>query len=96
MDHCLLLIHSNEKTPITRQEWDRFFTAAQASGTSASGSEIGRMVILGDLHPALSYKHIAGYMRFGSADKQVILDLNALHSLVIHSGLVERGDLPKT
>ena len=96
MNQYLLLIHGNEKTPPTAEEWEGFFSAAKKSGTFKGGSEVGRTEIIGDTSSAVSTAHIVGYMRFDSDDKQKILELLKQHPVIIRGGSVELCELPKS
>jgi len=96
MNQYLLLIHGNEKTATTAEEWERFFDAAKESGTFEGGSEVGRREIIGDASSARSSAHIVGYMRFDSEDKRKILELLKQHPVVLHGGSVELCELPKS
>jgi len=96
MTQYLLLIQGNEKTGTTAEEWERFFVAAQESGTFKGGSEVGKREIIGAIDSACSSAHIVGYMRFDSGDKQKILALLKLHPVVLHGGSVELCELPKS
>ncbi len=96
MSDYILLIQGNEKTATTADEWDRFIAAALKSGAFRGGSEIGRREIVGDRQAARATDHIVGYMRFESADKQVLLELLQQHPVVVHGGSVELCELPKS
>ena len=96
MNEYILFIQGNEKTSTTADEWDRFFTSARESGVFRGGSEIGKRETVGDRQLARSSEHIVGYMRFDSADKQVLLELLKKHPVVLHGGSVELCELPKS
>ena len=96
MTEYLLLIHGNETTPTTADEWDRFFAAARASGTFRGGSEVGAREIVGGGATARSSDHIVGYMRFDSDDRAKLRALLQLHPVVLHGGTVELCELPKS
>lgn len=96
MTQYLLLIHGNEKTPSTGDEWERFFAAARQSGLFQGGSEVGTREVLGDTNSAKPSDHIVGYMRFDAGDKQQLLDLLKRHPVVLHGGSVELCELPKS
>ncbi len=96
MNEYLLLIHGNEKSATSAEEWERFFDAARNSGVFRGGSEVGKREFVGDHDSARSSDHIVGYMRFDSDDKQVILDLLKRHPVVLHGGTVELCELPKS
>jgi hypothetical protein len=96
MNEYLLLIHGNEKSATSADEWERFFDAAWTSGVFRGGSEVGKREFVGDQVSARSSAHIVGYMRFESDDKQVILSLLELHPVVLHGGTVELCELPKS
>lgn len=69
MKNYLLLIQDNAQGAISPEEWAAFFRAAEESGTFRGGSEIGERVLLGNQDESTSSNHIAGYMRFDSADR---------------------------
>jgi hypothetical protein len=96
MNEYLLLIHGNEKSATSAEEWEQFFCAARNSGVFQGGSEVGKREFVGDHDSAQSSDHIVGYMRFDSDDKQVILSLLELHPVVLHGGTVELCELPKS
>ncbi len=96
MTQYLLLIHGNEKTPSTSDEWKQFFAAARQSGLFQGGSEIGKREVLGDTNSAKPSDHIVGYMRFDADDKQRLLELLQRHPVVLHGGSVELCELPKS
>jgi hypothetical protein len=96
MTEYILLIHGNEKTPTTADEWDRFFAAARASGAFRGGSEIGAREIVGDGTPVRSSERIVGYLRFDSGDKAKLRELLQQHPVVLHGGSVELCELPKS
>ncbi len=96
MNEYILLIQGNEKTATSADEWDRFFVAARESGAFRGGSEIGKREVVGDRESARATEHIVGYMRFDSADKQVLLELLKKHPVVLHGGSVELCELPKS
>jgi hypothetical protein len=96
MNEYLLLIHGNEQSATSADEWERFFDAARNSGVFRGGSEVGKREFVGDQVSARSSAHIVGYMRFESDDKQVILSLLELHPVVLHGGTVELCELPKS
>jgi len=96
MNQYLLLIHGNQKTATTTEEWERFFIDAKESGMFKGGSEVGKRKILGDIASAGSSAHIVGYMRFDSRDEQKVLELLAQHPVVLHGGSVELCELPKS
>lgn len=96
MHEYLLLIHGNEKTASTAAEWDQFFSAAHASGAFAGGSEVGKRELIGDSASAHPSDHLAGYMRFDTADKAMLLELLKKHPVVLHGGTVELCELPKS
>src|SRR5690606_21932682 len=60
----LLLIHRSAKSTPAPDEWDSFFSRAQASGWFRGGSAIGQRLVLGEDGAAQSTTHIAGFMRF--------------------------------
>lgn len=96
MNEYLLLVHGNEQSATSADEWERFFDAAWTSGVFRGGSEVGKREFVGDQVSARSSAHIVGYMRFESDDKQVILSLLELHPVVLHGGTVELCELPKS
>ena len=96
MNEFILLIHGNEKTATTAEEWDRFFHAAHKSGAFCGGSEIGPREQIGDRESARSSEHIMGYMRFASGDKTMLLELLKEHPVVLHGGSVELCELSKS
>jgi hypothetical protein len=101
MTQYLLLIHGNEKTASTPDEWDQFFASARQRGLFQGGSEVGKREMLGDTQSAgsqsaLTSDHIVGYMRFDAEDKQQLLDLLKRHPVVLHGGSVELCELPNT
>lgn len=96
MTQYLLLIHGNEKTPSTGDEWERFFAAARQSGLFQGGSEVGKREVLGDTNSATSSDHIVGYMRFDAENKQQLLELLQQHPVVMHGGSIELCELPKS
>jgi len=94
MTQYLLLIHGNEKTATTAEEWGRFFAAARASGMFSGGSEVGAKEVIGDPAPGQASGHIAGYMRFDTPDKPALLALLQQHPVVLHGGTIELCELP--
>ena len=96
MHEYLLLIHGNEKTATTAAEWDQFFAAARASGAFRGGSEVGTRELVGHTASARPSDHLAGYMRFDTADKAMLLQLLKTHPVVLHGGTVELCELPKS
>ena len=60
MDQYILLIHGNEKTGTTAEEWERFFEAARATGTFKGGSKIGKRELVGDTESTRASYHIVG------------------------------------
>lgn len=95
MPQYILLIHSNQTSEPTTEQWDAFFAAAQQSGMFKGGSQIGKRCVVGDARSAESTKHIVGYMRFDSDDKQQILELLEGHPVVVHGGSVELCEMPE-
>ena len=96
MTQYILLIQGNVKSTPSAEEWEQFFSAAQASGLFRGGSEIGERIVVGDVQSAKSSEHIAGYMRFDSDDRQKVLDLLQSHPVVRHGGSVELCEMPKS
>jgi hypothetical protein len=96
MVQYILLIQGNANSETTAEEWERFFAAANASGFFEGGSAIGERIVVGDAKSAKSTEHVTGYMRFDADDRQQLLDLLALHPVVLHGGTVELCELPKT
>ncbi|MDF3055872.1 MAG: hypothetical protein K0R17_87 [Rariglobus sp.] len=96
MTQYILLIHSNTTTEASTDEWNQFFTEAQASGLFKGGSAIGDRIIVGNTQSAKPSDHIVGYMRFDADDKQKLLALLNRHPVVVHGGAVELCELPKS
>ena len=96
MNEYILLIQGNDTSPTTNDEWERFFTAARASGAFRGGSEIGRRERIGDTTTAGPTGHIVGYMRFDTDDKTMLHELLRLHPVVLHGGTVDLCELPKS
>ena len=96
MNEYILLIQGNAKSRATPAEWDRFLTAAKASGTFCGGSVIGDREVLGDILTARPTGYIVGYMRFDTDDKAKLLKLLKRHPVVMHGGSVELCELPKS
>lgn len=96
MTEYILLIHGNERTATTGEEWARFLAAARESGTFRGGSEMGKREIVGDRESARASDHIVGYMRFDTDDRAALLELLKTHPVVLHGGSVELCELPKS
>jgi hypothetical protein len=96
MTQYILLIQGNLKSDSTPEEWEVFFTSARQSGLFKGGSEIGKRMVIGDVHSAKSTDHIVGFMRFDSDDRQKILDLLEKHPVVLHGGSVELCEMPNS
>ena len=96
MNHYILLIQGNTKTPETGKEWNDFFAKARSSGIFSGGSEIGKREIIGENESAQPTDHIVGYMLFECEDKEKILELLKIHPVVLNGGTVELCELPKS
>ena len=94
MTQYILLIQGNATSEATEDEWNRFFAAAEESGTFRGGSEIGERSVVGDAESLKSTEHVVGYMRFDSDDKQEILGLLEQHPVVLHGGSTELCEMP--
>jgi len=95
MDY-LLLIHKNADSPISSQQWNTFFNAANASGFFRGGSEISNRVMLGSKTVPNTCDAIGGFMRFESDDISALLSLLEKHPVVLQGGSLELCEMPVT
>ena len=92
----ILFIHNNADSPANSQQWDDFFTAANASGTFLGGSEISTRIQVGSKDVENITNNVAGFMRFESDDKNVILKLLEKHPVALTGGTLELCEMPKS
>ncbi len=91
----LVLIQDNTRTEPTDAEWIDFITTARESGMFEGGSTIGERVLLGESGSARSTRHVVGFMRFDTDDRQRLLDLLETHPVVRRGGSIELCELPR-
>ena len=96
MPQYLLLIQGNATSEASSAQWNHFFASARDSGLFKGGSAIGDRTVVGNQATAKPSGHIVGFMRFDSDDRQAIIDLLAIHPVVLHGGSVELCEMPKS
>ena len=96
MTQYLLLIHRNAKRKPTPDDWEKFVTAAKASGLLRGGSELGDRLLVGDTQSVQPTSHIGGYMRFDAEEKSKLLELLQIHPVVAGGGTIELCEMPRS
>ena len=78
------------------EEWNRFFDLAKESGLFRGGSAIGQRTTIGNTEVPNITDNIGGFMRFDAENLDELTDLLKQHPTVVHGGIVEICEMPKS
>ena len=92
----IALIHNNNDSTPTADEWAQFFDAAKKTGMFKGGSAIGVRYTIGGKSASDSKETIAGYMRFDSDDVGRLQALLEDHPMIKHGGTIELCEMPQS
>lgn len=92
----ILFIHKNTASPIPKEQWDSFFSAALESNIFKGGSEISNRIQLGEKPVNDITENVGGFMRFESEDIETVKSLLNKHPVLINGGTLELCETPKT
>ena len=79
----IVFIHNNTDSATTDEQWQTFFTTANASGIFQGGSEISNQTQIGNKSVQKITNTIAGFMRFEAENKNTVLALLEKHPVII-------------